>query len=77
MREGVRRLAVAIRWASILWIGGVVIAYLAFDGDLADAAVSDIVGGLIFMLLPGVLGLGLAWVLGGFAQPDRRRDSSS
>lgn len=70
MREGVRRLIVAIKVVSYLWLAGCVVACVVRwdspEGPLIKSAMAA------FAMLPGFAGLGLAWILQGFARPERK-----
>ena len=69
MREGIRRLTVAIWVLGWVWIGGVVLIGLMSD-EFQDATWAErlLVGALL--LAPGYAALGIAWLLDGFAKPD-------
>ncbi len=71
MREGIRRLGLAVAWISWAWLAGV--AVFAFYREWNDREVGNWLDEFLFnglLALPAILGLILAWVLEGFAKSD-------
>ena len=66
MREGVRRLTIALRWLSFAWLGGGFIYFSLRNEPLGhDLGSSVLTGAAIFA--PGVIGLFVGWWLEDFA----------
>ena len=78
MREGIRRLAVVIKTLSWLWIG-LFMAYALWaqiTGDYPEPILDRLIL-TAFVLAPALIGLGVAWILEGFAIPDDPRRERS
>lgn len=67
MREGMRRLVMAIRWLSVLWLIGWAL-YIAFVPERVSDLLGDLLIELAFVLGPGFGGIAVAWILEGFVQ---------
>ena len=71
MREGIHRLAVALCWLGWLWIAAwVTLTAWLLVSEPGYLVKDRLTLGAGFGAL-GLLGLGAAWVLEGFAKPDR------
>lgn len=69
MREGLRRLAIAVRWLSFVWLGGWIV-YLALSDQRVFVPDSSLILGAV-ILVPGIVGLLVAWALDRIAAKER------
>jgi hypothetical protein len=67
MREGVRRLSVAVWWLSVLWLGGSII-YITFNDEPMGHDLSSSVVAKGMIVAPGLIGLIAGWVLEAYAE---------
>jgi hypothetical protein len=69
MREWVQRLAIAVRWLSFLWLAGWIV-YLTLSDERVFVPDSSLILGAV-ILVPGIVGLLVAWALDGIAAKER------
>ena len=78
MREGIRRLSVAIKYLAWFWIGAFMLyatwaQIFGDEGDYPESIWERLILAAIFCS-SALVALSVVWILEGFAKPDRRRD---
>lgn len=74
MREGIRRLSVALYWLGWLWLIGWG-AYFTWEWWTMDVGQNTPAIGRLLIAAPALIPIVLAWILEGFAVPDDKNGS--